>query len=428
MKIKILFLLASVLAFGTLRAQNILTIDEAIAVALKNNFDILVSQNDATVAKTNNTAGNAGMLPDVDLRASGNYAMRNGETRNDNTSPFTPYSLNSSSVLAGAELSWTLFDGGKMFVTKSKLNEIEALGEIRFRQQVSQTLSDVVAAYYNIVKQKQQLNSINQTMSYNLERVKITQTAYNAGSVKKSDLLQAKIDLNVIKENAILQKTAIETARRRLAILLSMDADSPFEVADSIVLDYTPDKAVLQQKLFSQNTSVQAFEKQLEIGQLALKESQRSVFPKVNFDAGYYYSISNNTSYNRSYYPQIGGSVSVPIFHSGNLKRQIALANIEVQSMQYDLESIKLQKNTELQNALTSYNDNQQLLDIERENFELAKENLEISLQRMRLGEATSLEVHQAQQDYVQSATRLINFEYNQKLAETDLKQLLGEL
>ena len=124
--------------------------------------------------------------------------------------------------------------------------------------------------------------------------------------------------------------------------------------------------------------------------------------------------------------PQFGGSISIPLYQSGRIQRQISIAKIEVASAEFNLESIKLQTRTELLNAITQFENQLQLLTIEKENKELTKENLEISLQRMKLGQTTSLEVHQAQENFVQSCTRLINFKYNLKIAETKLKQLLA--
>ena len=103
-------------------------------------------------------------------------------------------------------------------------------------------------------------------------------------------------------------------------------------------------------------------------------------------------------------------------------------AKIQLQSAENSLRYIKLQKHTELKNALTDFENQQKLLQIEEENNELARENLEISLNRLRLGQTNSLEVHQAQEDFVQSSTRLINFKYNLKIAETKLKQLIALL
>ncbi len=424
-----LFLL--LMLYTTIQAQNVLTLDKAVNIALKNNFDILVARNDADIAQLNNTSGNAGMLPTINVNGSGDYAYNNIYQKSSNET--NKYPTQSSTYLtANAELSWTLFDGGKMFVTKNKLSQIQALGELQFQTKVLETMYNVIAAYYDVVRQKQQLNSINEAINYNKERVTIAQTGFNAGSLIKTDLLQAKIDLNVEMENAINQQYTISEAQKILNSILGQDPTITFEVSDSIPLLYSPDRNELLQKLNSSNTSILSFQKQIDIARLALKENQKGYSPILSFKGGYYLSQTVNsegsTLKNRSYGPQVGATLSIPLYNGGETKRKISVAKKELQSSEYDLENTKLQVNTILQNTLTDFENQQRLLQIEKDNNQLAKENLDICLQRLRLGQTTSLEVHQAQESYVQSSTRLINFEYNLKIAETKLKQLIASL
>jgi outer membrane protein len=430
LKISILFILFSF--FSIANAQKKLTIDAAIKTALKNNFDILVAGNDANIAKVNNTAGNAGMLPTVAITGSGNYGVSNTTQKGSGGTETNYPSLSTTSLSASAQLSWNLFDGGKMFVTKSKLNEIQALGEIQFKEKVMQTLFNVIAAYYDVVRQKQQLNSINEAFNYNRDRVLISQTGFNAGSMLKSDLLQAKIDLNVNTESAIAQQFAIDEALKTLNQLLGKNADEALEISDTISLGYSPDKADLFQKINSSNASILNFQKQIEIARLALKESRSLYLPTLNLKAGYYVSQTVNSAgsilQNNSNGPQVGGTLVIPIYSAGETRRKETIAKIQVQSAEYDLQNTKLQVNTELSNTLTEFENQQELLKIETENNQLAKENIQISIERLKHGQATSLEVHLAQEDYVQSNTRLINFRYNLKLAETKLKQLVSNL
>jgi len=429
-----LLLILIVFGFSAANAQSFLSIDEVIQIALKNNYDIMVSRNDGLVDRANNTAGNAGMLPNINVNANGSISTKNTFRRDAGVSDYTSSLVSNPTLGANVALNWTLFDGGKMFITKNRLSEVAALGEIQFREQVMQTITDVISAYYNVVKQKKQLSAIEQTISYNRERVTIAETGFNSGSKMKTDLLQAKMDLNTNLQNAINQEAAIISARRELATLLSLENDSLIAVVDSFTFNYSLDKERLQDQLYSKNTSVLAFQKQLEIGQLVLKESYRSQLPRLDLNAGYYYTrngafFSNvNDGITYAIGPQIGWSLSVPIFQSGDLRRKIAISKIGLESAGYNFEKVKLNVNTALKNALTSYSNQQDLLAIERENYNMAKENLEISLQRMRLGEATSLEVRVAQNDFEQSATRLTNFQYNLKIAETKVKQLMGEL
>ena len=76
MKINICIFL-SVISFTTIQAQQKLSSDEAISIALKNNYDILVAKNSSEVDRINNTAGNAGMLPNIAINASDNYSVNN---------------------------------------------------------------------------------------------------------------------------------------------------------------------------------------------------------------------------------------------------------------------------------------------------------------------------------------------------------------
>lgn len=418
-------------SFCSLEAQQVLTVDDAVSIALKNSFDILIASNDAAIDKANNTAGNAGMLPTVAITGSDNVSVNNTKQKYFNNTEASSTNARSSSLIANIGLNWTLFDGGKMFVTKQKLQEIELLGEIQYKERVLQTVSNVILSYYNVVKQKQQLISINEVINYNMERVKILQTSFNAGNTAKTNLLQAQIDLNVYQENAINQKSVITDSKKTLNQLLSRDINSEYEVTDTIETNYVPNTQDLLQKLYANNLSIMAMRKQVDVAKLVLKETKTFLLPRFNFNTGYNYLRSDNAignvKTNNSFGPQVGGTLSIPLYQSGNVNRQINVSNIQLKTIEYNLESAKLALHAQLVNSLTNFEAQKKLLLIEKDNHKLAKENLEISIQRLRLGETTSLEIRQAQESYQESLTRLLNFEYNLKVAETMLKQLLAE-
>ncbi|HET9570882.1 MAG TPA: TolC family protein [Bacteroidales bacterium] len=414
MKRILTFIWCSTLWIPMLFAQSPLSLEEAVDIALKNNFDIRISRNNSGIAETNNTAGNAGMLPTFDL--------------NGSVSTSSQYALNAR---AGAELNWTLFDGGKMFVTRQKLREVSQKGEFQFRETVQQTMYEVVAAYYDLIRLKQQLRSVQQTIRYNQERVTIAQTGFNAGTLSKLDLLQTKIDLNEVLESAIDREFAIREGKRTLNILLARDTESPLEVIDSIPNGYLPDKTVLFSKLQTSNASLLAMSKQLEINKLTYKETKSNYLPRLDLSAGYYLSqsrTSNSSTISQNMGPEVSGNLVVPIYRAGENKRLQKVAELNLQSAQEDLEKTRFELNLALQNALNDFDNQKMLLKIEEENNLLAKEYLEISIQRLRLGETNSLEVHLAQEKFISSNTRLINYRYTLKLTETKLRQLVASL
>ena len=418
-------------AFFSVQAQQVLTANGAVSIALKNSFDILVAANDAAIDKSNNMAGNAGMLPTVSVNGTDNLSVNNTKQTYFNNTEASSKNARSNSFNGGLALNWTLYDGGKMFVTRQKLKEIETLGEIQYKERVLQTVSNVTLAYYNVVKQKQQLTSINEVINYNMERVKILQTSFNAGNTAKTNLLQAQIDLNVYHENAINQKSVISDTKKTLNQLLSRDINTVFEVTDTIETNYVPNAQELLQKLYANNVSLMSLQKQVDIAKLSLKETKTLLLPRFNFNAGYNYLRSDNAignvKTNNSFGPQVGGSLSIPLYQGGNINRQINVSSLQLKTTEFNLESTKLALYTQLANSLTDFEAQKSLLTIEKNNHSLAKENLEISIQRLRLGQTTTLEIRQAQESFQDSLTRLLNFEYNLKVAETILKQLLAE-
>jgi outer membrane protein TolC len=420
---KILVPLSLLFALCSVQAQGVLTADESVSIALKNNYDILVAHNDAELAKVNNTPGNAGMLPSI--AATGSEAYYGGQSVLDSNAL-------SNAASAAVSLSWTLFDGGKMFVTKHKLGELEALGSIQFRDKVLQTAYSVFVAYFDVVRQKQQLESIRDVIAYNQEQVTILKTSFGAGLSPKTTFLQAQIDLNVFKENELAQESVIRDSKRTLNILLARNPDSAFEVTDSIPLTYVPDKSQLLAKIQSGNVDIAVFEKQVEVARLSLQEARSLFFPKLLFSAGYGISRTDNNVgpplVTKGYGPQVGGSITIPLYQSGNVLRQVTTARLQLESSKIALESERQQIASQLSSALDEFENQRALLAIERDNDVLAKENLDISMQRLKLGESTSLELRQAQESYQDSRTRLINIEYNLKAAETKLKQLAAEL
>lgn len=412
-------------------AQKLLTPEEAVSIALRNNYGILVAYNATEIAAINNCAGNAGMLPSFGISANGSIESNNVQQDLQNGTQNTYSPLSTTRFNAGAELSWTLFDGGKMFVEKDRLSETENLSRIELKDEILGTQAAVLAAYFGIVRQKQQLAAYNEMAVFSEERFRIAETGFNSGLLSRPDWLQAKMDLNTIRENIILQEYNVESAKKELLLLLGSCDFSSFDVIDSISTDYIPDQAKLLSRIDTANTAILALQSRMEIARLRMTESKRSAIPEINLNAGYYLSQYDNSDgsilHNYSLGPAAGATLRIPIFNAGDIRRQVKIAGLELKTAGYELQNISAQVKSDLADALAAFDHQSRLIAIEEESNTLARENLEISLQRLAKGQTTSLEVHLAQELYIQSSTRLIGFRYNLKLAETKLKQLAAE-
>jgi len=428
---KNILLIVLFLGIGNTLAQNSFTLQMAIETALKNNYAILVEKNNATIADINNSIGNAGMLPEIGVKGSLGYSMSN-ETQKLASGTATTYEgLSSTAMNAGVELSWTLFDGGRMFVEVKKLSQMEEQSLLKYNQQVLQTIYSVVSAYYNISRQKQQLKSLNEVMLLNKERLKIAQAGFHAGTMVKTDLLQANIDFNVTQESIVNQENIIKQAQGNLAVLLNLKPDTMLMVDDSIPLGYEPDRTALFSQLDSLNNEILIYKKQLKIAELNVKQSKMAYLPIISLRAGYYLGLLNNSDgnllQNNSSGPEVLASVYIPLYTAGENMRKHSGAKLLKASAEYEMENAMLMQKYALQTALNDFDNYRQLLILEEENYKLSRENFEISIERLKQGRTNSLEVHAAQESFMQSSTRMLNFRYGLKLSEIRLKQLVAQ-
>jgi len=324
-----------------------------------------------------------------------------------------------------------VFDGFKMFTTKQKLNEIEKIGDLKYKQQVQQSVSQIIEAYYDIVKQKQQLNTIVEIEALSRERMTLGETRFNAGLSAKNEYLQAQIDYNTQKQSEVLQQNTIAESKRKLNQLLNREITTSFAVSDSIPFSVIDSSSALS-KIISGSPGIQVLKKQLEIAKLSQNEIESLNYPYINFAAGYGYNLTENSTglvnTNRAYGPLFGASLSYPIFQGGNISRQVQVAELAYNSASLQLESLKTQILAQFQSAFSQYKTNLYLLEIEEQTKVLAKENLFLAMERLKLSQTTSIEVRDAQLSYENSLTRSSNIFYNLKIAETQIRMLAGGL
>lgn len=429
----IIVLTVLMISAARLAAQSdTLTVEQAVELALKNNYDILIAKNDADIAARNNTIGNAGMLPTVNGTVSDNFTYNHLDQKfsNSTTPDINRNGVQGNTIGAAVNLNWTLFDGLKMFATKGKLKALEDIGELNYKDQVQNTIAQVIVAYYNVVGAQQQVNAINEAIRISDERVKLAEAKFQVGSSSKVDYLQAKVDLNEQKSNLLNQRTVIEQRKAELNTLLVRPTETDFNVTDSINITYNPtaNPADIENK----NFALAAAMRNIDVAKYSKKEVFSQFLPNLKALAGYGFTRTQSnagfTLYNQTYGPNVGFSLNIPLFNGLNTIRQYKVASIEILSSQFGFEKARNQTRLNYYVALRNFANAKELLDLEQENIQLADENQQIALERFRLAQSTAIELREAQQSYVNAQVRLVNARLSAKAAETELLRLQGEL
>ncbi|MBW8886433.1 MAG: TolC family protein [Fibrobacteres bacterium] len=426
-------LLPAALALATaVQAAPVLTLDQALAIALDSNRNYRISELDARTAAEAVSWGRAGALPSVD--ASGSYVKSVNDTRQVRvgSSPESVSGAESSTKLAGINGTWTVFEGLSSLAAHKRLEASAALSDAG-REQARQTLaSQVILGYSDVVRQSRVLAAMDSTVALSRERVKITQGKYGFGGTSKLELLQAQLDLNSDRADSLKQSLGLDASKRLLNRLLTRPDTLAFEAEDSIPLAAAPDLEGLRGRAIEISPSLRQAALTRSVSDAAFREYVGKLFPAVGLSLGYNYNLAESQAgflrTNEAEGVSYGINVKMNLFDGFTLrddwraaKRSIAKADLQYQEARAALEAA-------FSEAAQAYRASMNQLALETSNVALARENMGIAMQQLRLGTIASLELRAAQEKFVAAETRLVSARFESKRAETELLLLADGL
>lgn len=424
--------IAILISISSASAQEIYDLKRCIIVGLEKNYSILIARNKEKISDNNHTPGNAGMLPSLD--ASGRYSgTLNTSTQTDfSGNETTSRDIYNTTANAGVALDWTIFQGFNALTTYKKLNELKQLGILNTQLSIEDFIAEITAEYYDFIQQLQLYHNLEYAVSLSRERVRIDRERYLLGGASKLQLLQSMVYLNTDSSRYARQKETLKSAQIRINQLIS---------ADNIGQDILPDDSLIQinkslvfDSLFTatqkNNTSLLIARKNTTISEYDYKIISSRSYPYLNLNSGY--NLSRNDYESGAYERTETGSfnygltLGVNIFDGFNKRRDRSNARIAIENQEYQYKQIEQSVNGDLLAMFYAYHNHLLLLNLEVENLKTANENLEIALERYKLGNLSGLELREVQQSRLEAEERLILVQYQTKIAEISLLQISG--
>jgi outer membrane protein len=409
-----------------------LTLKDAVEIALKNNYNIKLSQNNSSIASNNVTLGNAGILPQVN----GNFASTNSrqttkQTRNDGTVNNINNAKNSN-ITYGVGLNWTIFDGFNMFANYNQLKTQDTLSAIRLKDTIQTTVANVITTYYDLISQTEQIKALKGAIAISRTQLRYANDKFQVGRASKLDVLNAQVNLNTDTANLVTQYQQFKAVKIQLNQLLIRNLQTDFAVADTIVID---EKLILAEVINSaqlQNPAILSAQINKRLADISLKQIRSTRYPQVAVTSGY--NFSNNktpagfTLSQNTHGLNYGLTATINIFDGFNQNRREKNAKIQINNATIDAKQTRLNVEAQISNFFVSYISGLDLIKLGQANVVIAKKNLDISLEKYKLGNITPLEIREAQRNYLDAQSKFFAAQYQSKLAEVTLKQITSSI
>lgn len=415
-----------------LQAQETLTLESAIKIALENNYEIKIATNNLKIDETNNNLANAGLLPSINATLTNNNSQLNTSQTQADGSVRTLNNAKNFNLNYGIGLDWTIFDGLRMFVKKEQLEVLEQQGKTELQASILSKISDVYLTYYDLVQQQQVMASIDSAIVISNQRLTTAQNRFTIGKASKLEVLNAQVDLNTDKSLLLKQKEIYKTTKIKLNELLAREVQTDFKVIQDILIEKNLNYEELKEMALQQNPQLQTQILSKKLVDLNLKNVKGNRYPTVRLTSGYNFSRSEASL---GFITQSSGqgfvygvSASIPVFNGFLQNKNEKVAKYEVENATFLLDQQKVTLESQIASLFASYETNLELVKVEEQNTEIAKQNLDITLAKFRIGTITTIEFRTAQQNFIEASVRYSNAQYQTKLSEINLKELAGTL
>lgn len=424
------------------QAQTSITIEDAIQIALENNYQLKQADNFLAISDNAVLNARADFLPS--LSASYNGTRRVGQQFDQTTVTFE--NVTTQSMGGNLNSSVTVFNGFNNINSLRRANtnrSIQVEESQRLRENI---IFNTASRFLQVVLNEELLKISEENLSVSEQQYRRIEAQVEVGRSPNVDLLnQASIVAN--EELTVIQReNALKSSYTQLMRIMQDESGTEYTLAmpDIEVLDLVPLHLNLQelvQTALQNRRDLRAQHLTIERNQYDEAIARANLLPTLNANFGISGSYNDrfrdidgqplnfpDQFFDRNVNRFIGFNVQIPIFD--NLNRRINLQNTQItlKNSQLELENIRFQVNEEVRQSYNDYMSIVKELESTEKALIAAERAYETEFQRYEVGASTLIELNQANANFVQAQSNRIQTVYNFVFQEKVLDFFLGQL
>lgn len=434
MNYRSILLIVLFVASNALAQQKIISPNEAVSLALENNYGIKLANNQTEIANNNANILNSRFLPTLNGIAGASIDKQNSEGQLANGDVRLAEGAETRRYNASVNLNYVLFDGLGRSYNYKQLKERYQLSELQARETIENTIIQLFTIYYSVAQITENSAVIKQSLEISKDRLLRAQYQFDYGQSSKLGVLNAEVDINNDSIVFINTKQQLLNAKRDLNVVLGNTLVGNFGVETQIDFDVLFNREELYQQAKTRNTALLQIEKNIVISKYDLKTGKSTFLPTIGLVGSYGWNESTNNSplafliQNTNTGLSGGLNLSWNLFDGGSTITRVKNAKINLESQQLQKEQLQIELERDFNNAWEGYQNKLSIYKIQEGNLITSQNNFVRTEEKFKIGQVNSIEFRQAQLNLLSTELSRNQMKFEAKLAELELLKLCGEL
>lgn len=409
-----------------------ISLSECREMALTHSEELQQADNTIQQAKLDRKIAATAYLPKIDGAATGAYMLPNIDMMGMELSMRGTY-------MAGLSLTQPIYAGGKI-TTGNRLARIgEEVASEQYRMKRMDVIADADNAYWTYIAVGCKVRMLESYKAQMDTLHKQTETALSAGLATENDLLRIEAKRSEISYQLQKVKNGADLCRMSLCRIVGADFNTQIEAVDTTFIISRPGQ--LDPDIASR-PELHLLEKQVAAGKEQIRMARADMLPTVGLGLSYMYygNVKLNSMvdvggtkvpFSQEFRDGIGMavlSVKIPIFHWGEIHKKVRKAKYELKNAELDLQKNTKLLNIEVQQAIRNVQDGYELINTAEKGLQQADENLRVMRNRYVASMAPLTDLLDAQSQWQQAESNLIEAQTQYKIYETEYLRATGAL
>lgn len=427
-------------------STGVLTLNDCINIALEKNSSLRVSKYSNEAAAKDVLGSYSGILPSISASASkgigvtgpfedvrevtvGTDSVTGAAISRKLTIVSDRTSINSNSL--GLQVNQPIFDGGIWWNRIRRANANKKSAEYGLLGKQNDVILEVEQAYFNLNKQIKLLEVYQIAVSRSQDQLDRTEKMYELGATAQLDVFQARVNLGNDRISMLQQQNTVDQAKKNLNLVMGQDPFTSLKISSEINLEKNlPEARELIQTAFENQPGIKQNEADIKSSSLSVSMAKGQYYPSLYGFANY--RRSNETfdkvysKFDQNYNVSYGVSLSLNIFNGFSDYVSIQKAKIAQKQSKENFEEYKRNLASEIEQYYANYKSYLDIIEINKQNLDAAKEEMRLAEERYQIGAGTALEVREAQVNLTRAEETLIAAQFNARIVLAQLDSGLG--